>query len=46
MSATEVKSWHQSVQKAKNKLGITGFVMVKGKLLKEAQKIHCALKSK
>jgi hypothetical protein len=46
MGNTEINSWHQSVQKAKKKLGITGFVMVKGKLLKEAQKIHCAKKIK
>ena len=35
--------WHAAVQKAKKKLGHPEFQIIKGSVLKEAQKIYCAL---
>ena len=40
--ANDIMAWHASVQTAKKNMGITGFKLIKGALLKEAQKIHCA----
>ena len=39
-----VKDWNACVEKAKKNLRITSkFVMVKGKLLAEAQRCYCAM---
>jgi hypothetical protein len=38
-----MNSWDKAVKEAKKRLGIPAdsFIIVKGKLLKEAQKIYC-----
>ena len=38
----ELEVWNACVAQAKKKLGITGYVIIKGSLLKEAQKAYCA----
>lgn len=39
-----VEAWKKCVRKAKKKLGITDkFTLIKGNLLKEAQKCYCAM---
>ena len=38
----ELEVWNECVAQAKKKLGITGYGIIKGALLKEAQKAYCA----
>ena len=40
-----IKDWKKCVKRAKKNLGIPtdSFIMVNGKLLKEAQKCYCAI---
>ena len=40
-----IKDWKKCIKRAKKNLGIPtdSFVMVKGKLLKEAQKCYCSI---
>ncbi len=40
-----VEDWKKCVRQAKRRLGIPvdSFIMVKGRLLKEAQKCYCAM---
>jgi hypothetical protein len=39
----DLKTWNECVAAAKNKYGITGYVIIKGRVLKEAQKAFSAL---
>ena len=41
-----MESWIASVQKAKKKLGTPKFQIIKGSVLKEAQRIYCASRGK
>ena len=45
MNTDPIKDWKRCVNYAKNKLGIpkNTYVVIKGRLLKEAQKCYCAL---
>jgi hypothetical protein len=37
-------AWRTAVTRAKKKIGSTGYQIIKGPLLKEAQKMYCASK--
>ena len=37
-------AWVSAVKKAKKKLGVTEYQIIKGPVLKEAQRIYCASK--